>query len=199
MDMEGSRLETDTGRMLRSDKSGCMPTFIYLLLGILALAFIIRACGIDEPSTSNVGNATTTRVTTTTTTAPKQAGIGDIVRDGRFQFVVTGVEQPGKIIEDGLLSYEAIGTWFAVRLHVVNVGNEAQTFFASDQKLMYGSRTYGAEGYTWTGYGSVELNPGLEIDTGILFDVPESFPKDGLGTMLQFHDSVFSGGIEVWL
>ena len=152
---------------------------------------------------SEATTTTTTRIAATTTTTtkppPKRAGIGDPVRDGKFEFVVIDVEQPGKILGSGGLEDEALGTWLIVRIKVTNVSDEAQSFFASNQKLTLGAATYDAASFTWSGTALEDLNPGLSFEAIVPFDVPESFPRDGTGAVLTLHDSAFSGGVEVWL
>lgn len=152
---------------------------------------------------SEATTTTTTRIATTTTTTtkppPKRAGIGDPVRDGKFEFVVIDVEQPGKILGSGGLEDEALGTWLIVRIKVTNVSDEAQSFFAGNQKLTLGAATYDAASFTWSGTALEDLNPGLSFEAIVPFDVPESFPRDGTGAVLTLHDSAFSGGVEVWL
>ena len=150
-------------------------------------------------TTTTVSPATTaTEPINTTTTRPPLAGIGDPVRDGKFEFVVIDVEQPGKTLRSGGLEDEALGTWFIVRIKVTNIGEAAQTFFASNQKLTFGAATYDPS-YTWNGTNVEDVNPGLSFEAIVPFDVPEGFPRDGVGTILTLHDSVFSGGVEVWL
>ena len=152
---------------------------------------------------SEATTTTTTRIAATTTTTtkppPKRAGIGDPVRDGKFEFVVIDVEQPGKILGSGGLEDEALGTWLIVRIKVTNVSDEAQSFFAGNQKLTLGAATYDAASFTWSGTALEDLNPGLSFEAIVPFDVPESFPRDGTGAVLTLHDSAFSGGVEVWL
>ncbi len=152
---------------------------------------------------SEATTTTTTRIATTTTTTtkppPKRASIGDPVRDGKFEFVVIDVEQPGKILGSGGLEDEALGTWLIARIKVTNVSDEAQSFFAGNQKLTLGAATYDAASFTWSGTALEDLNPGLSFEAIVPFDVPESFPRDGTGAVLTLHDSAFSGGVEVWL
>ena len=121
------------------------------------------------------------------------------VRDGKFEFSITGVEQPGRKYSSGSFTDEAVGTWFVVHLTVKNIGDVPKTFSSDDQDLIWGSRRYPAEGFTWSADDHIELNPGLKIETTILFDVPDDFPEEGFGTLLELHDSFLSGGVKVQL
>jgi len=80
---------------------------------------------------------------------------------------------------------------------VANTGNQAQTFFATNQKLKISGRVYEANSSAalWTQALNVTINPGNSIQVVVSFDVP---PGTNGGT-LQLHDSVFSGGVEVAL
>jgi hypothetical protein len=80
---------------------------------------------------------------------------------------------------------------------VTNIGNEAQTFFATNQKLTAAGREYEADGVVamWTDSSNMEINPGNSIAAVASFDVP-------VGTVRQtisLHDSAFSGGVDVRL
>ena len=121
------------------------------------------------------------------------------VRDGKFEFSITGVERPGRKYSSGSFTDEAVGTWFVVHLTVTNIGDVHKTFSSDDQDLIWGSRRYAAEGFTWSADNHIELNPGLKIETTILFDVPDNFPEEGFGTLLELHDSFLSGGVKVQL
>lgn len=126
-------------------------------------------------------------------------GIGEEVRDGKFAFVITGIDR-SKIAGDlsnQFMREEAQGEFINVHMTVTNIGDEAQTFFATNQKLVAAGREYEADGVVamWTDSSSVEINPGNSIAAVASFDVPP-------GTVPQtisLHDSVFSGGVDVRL
>lgn len=149
-------------------------------------------------TTTTAAAATTTEAATTTTEA--QPGVGDPVRDGKFEFVVTAVEQPGKFYRpDDFLEDEATGVWFLVFMTVENIGDEEQTFFSGDQKLIWSGKTLAADDLALNGTIAEDLNPGLKLDAIVMFDVPEDFPEAGAGTVLELHDSSLSFGVEVYL
>ena len=79
---------------------------------------------------------------TATVTSPPQAkaavaaGIGTHVRDGTFEFVVTGVEHPGKTFTGKVgETLTAKGEFVIVRVDVTNVGNQDQRLGCSCQIL----------------------------------------------------------------
>jgi len=113
-------------------------------------------------------------------------GINEPVRDGKFEFVVTNAANRGG--------------YFTVTMTARNIGDEAQTFFAGNQKLIDGSgRTYDSDSmgvYDFNQSAMIDLNPGMSTGTIV---VPF---KVGPGQHLAFvevHDSAFSGGAKVSL
>jgi hypothetical protein len=138
--------------------------------------------------------------TTTTTTAPDQPGIGDTVRDGKFEFVVMETEEPGKVYDpEDSLEDEAKGKWLVVHMTVENIGDAEQSFFAGDQKVLWDGKEFSAEGFTFNGTSFEDLNPGIVLDATVMFDVPLTFPDGGTGAVLELHDSAFSNGVNVQL
>ena len=143
---------------------------------------------------------TSTAAETTTTTEAGLPKIGDPVRDGHFEFVVTGLEAPGAIYQpEGLLKDEANGAWLVIYVTVENVGDREQAFLAGNQKILWDGKEYGGEGFTWNGTNVEDLNPGVALEATLMFDVPDGFPNLGAGTILELHDSAFSGGVSVSL
>lgn len=143
---------------------------------------------------------TSTAAETTTTTEAGLPEIGDPVRDGQFEFVVTGLEAPGAIYQpEGLLKDEANGAWLVIYVTVENVGDREQAFLAGNQKILWDGKEYGGEGFTWNGTNVEDLNPGVALEATLMFDVPDGFPNLGAGTILELHDSAFSGGVSVSL
>jgi hypothetical protein len=149
----------------------------------------------DAPTTT-----TTTTEAPTTTTTEALPGIGDEVRDGKFAFVVTEVEDAEKVYDpEGVLEDEAVGVWFIVHMDVTNIGDEEQTFFAGNQAVTWDGKEFSAAGFTWNGTSAEAINPGLSLEAVVMFDVPDAFPEGGVGSVLELHDSAFSGGVNVYL
>ncbi|MGB3485877.1 MAG: DUF4352 domain-containing protein [Mycobacterium sp.] len=126
-------------------------------------------------------------------------GVGEEVRDGKFAFVITGIDR-SKIAGDlsnQFMQEEAQGEFINVRMAVTNIGDEAQTFFATNQKLMAAGREYEADSLVamWTDSSSVEINPGNSIAAVASFDVPPGTVPE----TISLHDSFFSGGVDVQL
>ena len=197
----------------------------WIVLGVTAALLLICAIGIasmggdddpttapeasepatSEPSASEPAPTTSEPAPTTSEpapTTPAAPGIGTAVRDGKFEFVVTGVERPGKTIGSDFLEETAQGEFIIVRMNVTNIGDEGQTLSSTGQVL------YNDKGQKFEPSSAIfslpdadkffleNINPGNTV-TGapLLFDVPP-------GTVLhsiELHDSVLSGGVTVSL
>lgn len=129
-------------------------------------------------------------------------GIGSKVRDGKFEFTVTGVERPGKTIGESFFEETAQGEFIIIRVDITNIGDEAQTLTSSSQVL------YNDKGQKFEPSSAIfaledsskffleTINPGNTV-TGapLLFDVAPGTVLD----KIELHDSFFSGGVEVSL
>jgi len=145
--------------------------------------------------------------TATVTSPPKAkatvaAGIGTQVRDGTFEFVVTGVEYPGKTFMGKVgEKLTAKGEFVIVRVNVTNVGKQDQRLGCSCQILFNDKgqkiapspailRTKDALKYV------VYISPGDTVKgAAVLFDVAP-------GTKLlniELHASPSSAGVKVKL
>ncbi len=131
--------------------------------------------------------------------APK---IGDAVRDGKFEFVVKSVTSGVDSVGNDILGEKAQGQFVLVDLEVTNIGDEAQIFFDSDQKLLDDKgRSFASNsvaGVSIEGNEDVwlsEINPGNTKKGTIVFDMP----KGAKATTIELHDSALSDGVEVSL
>lgn len=128
-------------------------------------------------------------------------GIGDPVRDGKFEFTVTKIEAGVPRIGDQHFGEEAQGQFVLVHLTVENIGDGSQFF---DGGNVTGYDPQGREFSADTGAAIYlddsnsflnEINPGNAVDGVVVFDVPEDVELH----RLELHDSLFSGGVEVAL
>jgi hypothetical protein len=132
----------------------------------------------------------------------KAAGMNTPVRDGKFQFTVTGMQCGAEKVGSGLFQSTAQGSYCVISVQVRNVGEEAQSFSGSDQKAL------DAKGVQFSNDGTAEfnvnsgsqtwadqINPGNGISGKLVFDVPAGTKL----THLELHDSFLSGGVKVAL
>ncbi|GGO26958.1 DUF4352 domain-containing protein [Microbispora bryophytorum] len=131
----------------------------------------------------------------------KTAGkVGTPVRDGKFQFTVKKVSRADSV-GSGFTEQKPKGEFILIVITVENIGDEAQSFAGSVQKLIDADgREYEADtgAALWLKDSKSmyeQINPGLSVDGTVVFDVPK-----GLNPVaIELHDSLFSGGVRVSL
>ncbi|EYR63642.1 Mpr protein [Actinotalea ferrariae CF5-4] len=128
-------------------------------------------------------------------------GIGATVADGKFEFVVTQVETGVAQVGDEFFNQTAQGQFVLVHVTVTNIGDQAQYFDGSSQKLLdTAGRTHSADTGAAIYLGDTEsflnqINPGNTVEGVVVFDVP----VDAQLASIELHDSPFSGGVTVAL
>jgi hypothetical protein len=157
------------------------------------------ATAIPDPATG--GNAAAPAVDTPAAEAPAPdtPGIGEPAADGKFNFVVNGVDCSATEIGNEFLSQQAQGQFCIVDLTVTNIGDRAQSFFGDNATL------FNAQGQQFSADGEAaiyledssslyeEINPGNTLASKVVFDVPAGT----VPTSIELHDSAFSGGVTV--
>jgi hypothetical protein len=189
------------------------------LLGLCCVGGIIAAVNggdDDKPKAAATTGTPAAKKTTGATNAPKAApakpvptepladeapGLGDKVRDGKFEFVVKAVACGKSKVGNQYLNKKAQGQFCQVTVTVKNIGDESQLFDGSSQKALAGNVEFSNDG-TAEMYANGdnntflnEINPGNQATGKLLFDVPKSTKLTGL----ELHDSPFSGGVKVTL
>jgi hypothetical protein len=183
---------------------GCLKPLLAgaaMVMGLIVLGTALRAGGQDGTQVS----LTEAPDSTTRTDKPRKShapGLGDMAKDGKFAFKVTKVEKGLSQVGEGFTVYQAQGQYVLVHLTVKNIGDEAQLFSDSAQKLIDAEgRTFDAEseaaalGLKNSNALLNNINPGNAVDGILLFDVP----KDVELKAVELHDSMFSDGVTVSL
>jgi hypothetical protein len=177
--------------------------FILLLAPIVLMVTIQAADGGGGTGTLfTAGGCTQQEVTSPPPAEAVGAAIGTKVRDGKFEFVVTGVEHPGKTFPGKLhTTLTARGEFVIVRVDVTNMGNVPEPLDSRSQFL------FNDKGQTLEPSSAILLtqdalkfvhliNPGSTV-TGapVVFDVAP-------GTKIvniELHDASCSQGVKVRL
>ncbi|MEE2034697.1 DUF4352 domain-containing protein [Rhodococcus chondri] len=157
----------------------------------------VSSNGESEESTStggNSGNGSSSQDTDAST-----VGIGAEVRDGQFAFTVTEVETAITQAGDNPYANKVPqGQFVFVHVDVKNIGDKAQSYFGSNQKLIdvqgreFANDTE-AEIYANDDFTIGDINPGNTASVVVVFDIP----ADAQPKTLELHDSMFSGGATV--
>lgn len=115
-------------------------------------------------------------------------------RDGKFEFTILEVTRTDVTSDNEYLQEKAKGEFVSVRVKVDNIGDKAQSFDTSDQKLYVGSAEYTSD-TSLDSYPYAPINPGLSTEVSVLFDVPVGAEP----TAVKLHDSMFSSGVKLGL
>ncbi|WP_424535116.1 DUF4352 domain-containing protein [Sphaerisporangium viridialbum] len=185
---------------------GCLRAFLIgaaVMAGLILLGSLLSGGGSGGGSSEDTDGGTTAAAAPTKRHAkPKQAGFGDVVQDGKFAFKVTKVEKGLAQIGEGFTVSRAQGQYVLIHLTVKNIGDEAQLFSDSSQKLIDSKgRQYDADsgaaalGLKDSNAFLNNINPGNSVRGILLFDVPKGFTLKAV----ELHDSMFSGGVTVAL
>ena len=133
--------------------------------------------------------------------APVAFGIGQDAADGKFNFVVKGVDCSRTQIGSEYFNTTAQGKFCVVNVAITNIGDEPQSFFGENAKL------FNAQGQQFSADNEAamylenadslfeEINPGNSLNSKVIFDVPANMKP----TSIELHDSAFSGGVTVAL
>ncbi|GAA4560990.1 DUF4352 domain-containing protein [Planotetraspora kaengkrachanensis] len=179
---------------------GCLKA---LLIGAAVLVVLVVVAvlvgGGDSGSGVGSTSASAPQRETSQEDPAKTAGVGDLVKDGKFSFKVTKMEKGLSKVGQGFAASKAQGQYVMIHLTVTNIGDEAQMFTDSAQKLIDDKgREYDADSGAAillddSNAFLTNINPGNTVKGFVLFDVP----KNTKLTAIQLHDSVFSGGVTV--
>jgi hypothetical protein len=174
--------------------------------GIVVLIIVAAALG---GGTSGTGTGTNASTGTGNSAAAQGAGssvpgVGDKVRDGKFEFVVTKVSHADSVGDTQYgLGETAQGRFLIVSLKVTNIGSQSQTLDDSSQYAYDTSgRKFSANSAADIDLGGVsgqnstwlqDINPGNTVHGKIAFDMP----RGDKAAKIELHDSMFSEGVTV--
>lgn len=176
------------------------------ILGVVGGLFAIGLLGSlfdgGDTQTTSTATASSKPGKTAAKKIPEAAAkVGTPVRDGKFEFTVTGIKTATKVGNE-YMNKTAQGRFVLVAVTVSNIGDESQIFDSSAQKAFDTSgREYSADGEAGVYLGDEgnaflnEINPGNGVRGTLVFDVPTSVDL----ASLELHDSLFSGGVKVSL
>jgi hypothetical protein len=180
---------------------------VLIAVGIIVVLFAIGKCGSSDDKSSNSSSSSSKTSSPfaasgapSTQSTPTAAPAGSSVRDGKFEFQVLGMSRAAQAgdLSNQFEIVDAQGEFIIVTMSVRNIGEEARSFSATNQKLIDSAgREYSANSGAdmWMNKGTGEINPGNQIQVTAAFDVPPgTVPAE-----LEVHDSMFSGGTKVRL
>lgn len=179
---------------------------VLIIVAVLVVLFAIGKCGASDDKTSSSSSSLGSRSSTASAAAPSKqatptaAPAGSAVRDGKFEFQVLGITRAQQAGDPSnqFETVQAQGEFIIVTMSVTNIGDRAQSYFGTNQKLFdTAGRQYEANSAAdmWANKGTGDINPGNSIRVKAAFDVPPGTQP----AELEVHDSMFSGGVKVRL
>ncbi|WP_078344618.1 DUF4352 domain-containing protein [Mycobacteroides chelonae] len=177
----------------------------WIVGGVVVLLIVIGLAGGNKedqkpPGTKPVASATQSAPSASVAVEKAAPDIGSEVRDGKFAFVVSKIDIGQSVVgrdDNQFMQKKAQGEWAVLSMTVTNIGDKPQTFFAENQKLIAGGKTFSADSTASMYLGNdalmAEINPGNKVEVQVAFDVPVGTEPD----QVKLHDSAFSGGAAV--
>lgn len=172
-----------------------------VILAIVAIGVIASAAGGGKSNTNNSSSSSSN--SSKAESRSQTIKVGEAARDGKFEFVVKSIQcgQPS-VGSNQYLTKTAQGQYCLLAVTVKNIGNEKQSLFSTNQKLLDAANKQYSADDTATLYAAPngsswysDINPGNSVEGTIVFDVP----KDVTPTVAELHDSAYSGGVKVSL
>ena len=135
--------------------------------------------------------------------APAKApALGEAVRDGKFEFVVSEADCSNSQVGLEHLKRTATGKYCVVSLSVENIADRPQFFLGSAQKArdaagatFHDDEIAGFYANRDTQTFLRKIDPGEKVVGKLVFDVPKATTL----TTVELHDSFLSGGVQVTL
>lgn len=186
------------------------------LVALVILGSALGGGGGEEPTSptaletsesANTPEPSATKAAAPATSAPAPKPVdntpkfGSKVRDGKFEFVVTGMKCGIDAVGAAGFDTKAQGEFCRVSMKITNIGDEAQSMFADNQLAFDAKkRKFSAdtEASIYDDKSEIlfeEINPGNTVEGRVYFDVPKGTKL----VLMELHDSMFSGGVEVAL
>jgi hypothetical protein len=134
------------------------------------------------------------------TAAAEAPGLGDRVRDGKFEFVVSRVDCSRSTVVLGHLKRTAAGKYCLISLSIRNIADRPTFFLGRVQKVSDAAGTEfsndelaGLLANRETQTFLRKIGPGSTVRGKLVFDVPKATTL----TTMELHDSYLSGGVRV--
>jgi hypothetical protein len=177
---------------------------VVVALGVLIVLFGLGAAVANRGSTGSPapGDGPVRNDAAPTTAAAKAPGLGDRVRDGKFEFVVSRVDCSRSTVVLEQMKRTAAGKYCLISLSIRNIADRPQFFLGRLQKVSDAAGTEfsndelaGLLANRKTQTLLRKIGPGSTVRGKIVFDVP----KGTTLTDMELHDSYLSGGVRVGL
>jgi hypothetical protein len=194
-------------RPVRKTRSGPRLGVVFSVVGAVGVLIVLFGVGAaaenrGRDSSPAAVNGPAGRRSTPPRTAAEVPGLGDPVRDGKFEFVVSRVDCSRSTVGLEHLKRTAAGRYCVLSVSIRNIADQPKFFLGRAQKVSDGAgneyRDDELAGLAANRQNQTflrKIGPGGEVSGKIVFDVP----KGTRLTTAELHDSYFSGGVQVAL
>lgn len=174
-----------------------------IVIGVVVFLAVMSAFSDKDHTKQDAKSSTAVAAQAPSEADTPTARLNTPVRDGKFEFVVKTV-QPGlaEVGDNPYLRKQAQGQFVIVTLTVQNIGDRAQGFSPSNQKLIdTHRRSFETDASAQIALGDSDIpvwdniNPGNTVDVSLVYDMPAG----AVPARIELHDSMFSGGATVEL
>lgn len=174
-----------------------------IVIGVIAFLAVVPAFSDKDDTEPDTKPSAALAAQAPTKADAPTARLNTPVRDGKFEFVVKAM-QPGlaEVGDNPYLHEKAQGQFVIVTLSVQNIGDRAQGFSPSNQKLIdTQGRSFESDSSAQIALGDSDIpvwddiNPGNAVDVSLVYDMPVGAAP----ARIELHDSMFSGGVTVEL
>jgi hypothetical protein len=175
---------------------GAVAIVVVLVAG---LVLILSSRG-DQAGPTSAPSRTSGQGAARTDAGLTVPGVGTPVRDGKFEFRVTGKRMTKKLGND-LVNITTDGEFLLVSVTVRNISDQDKTFVSIAQKLHdTKGREYTANARATLYLGQVTnlldtISPGDSVHGTLVFDLPAGASPE----RVELHDGLLSNGAEVRL
>lgn len=180
-----------------SKKKGCA-------IGCLGFFLLVILFGIIGNLLKEDNNGSEQQVISQEKVEKHALKIGDTFKSKAFELTITGKDNVKKVSDrSGYLYSEADGIFVVVHVHYKNISDSAKRLDNGAFQLVSDGKTYSPVTLTVRLESNIfmdTINPGIEKDGEVYFDVPESVAKSNLKLQLSstFISDNFNGEVELY-
>lgn len=185
-------IKNGTHKNAKSKKKGCMIG----CLGIIVIFVIIGIIGAIAGHNSSNNTATQQQ--------KRAYKINETFKSDAFEMTITGKDIVKRVNDSsGLLYSEANGVFVVVHVHYKNIANQSRSLDSGAFQLTADGKQYSPTILTVNINENIfhnTINPGIEKDGNVYFDVPEDVAKSNLDLKMSstFTSDTFNGDVQLY-
>ncbi len=180
-------------------KKGCLMGCLGFFIIVILFGVVSNLLGLNH------GANTDGAQTVTQKQVEKRAfKIGETFKSNAFELTITGKDITKRVNDkSGYLYSDANGVFVVVHVHYKNIANSAKSLDSSAFQLVVDGKQYSPTILTIRLNENIfhnQINPGIEKDGDVYFDVPENVANSNLALKLSssFMSDNFNGEVQLY-